>query len=161
MKLISSLSKSQYLYEMKQHMESFTDFGIERLTGTIIGPFFSVTYHSGHEFNRRITNEKHRAIGFVRASEDKTEVRCIRLAGMTNPISLLLIYGFCLLFGLIAEPSVMQEAIYYWACAGITVISALGTAFADSITERGQLGSKTLTAFLVDPANYYSLINRI
>lgn len=161
MKIVSEISTVEYLREMKGHLESFTDFGMERLTGIVIGPFFSVTYHSGHEFNRRITDEKHRAIGFARACEDKTVVRCVRLAGMTNPVSLILIYAFCLLFGLLKEPYVLKDPIYLWACVGVTVIAALATAFTSSITERGQLGSKTLTAFLIDPANYYSLINKI
>lgn len=101
MKVVSKLPCSIYLYKMKQQMGRFTDFGIERLTGVVIGKFFSVTYHSGHEFNRRITNEKHRAIGFVKPCEDGTEVLCIRLAGMTNPLSLIGLFSFCFLICLL------------------------------------------------------------
>ena len=66
MKYDSNLPYYAYLSAMKEQMSGFTEFGIERFTGTIIGGFFSITYHSGHEFNRRITNEKHRAIGFAK-----------------------------------------------------------------------------------------------
>lgn len=161
MKIISKLSCDAYLYEMKQQMGSFSSFGMERFTGIIIGRFFSVTYHSGHEFNRRITNEKHRAIGFVRSCDNKTEVSCVRLAGMTNPLSLLGLYLFCFLICLLRggfDLALMPEMMI--ANIGISLIAALLTAFTDSITERGQEGSKVLTAFLIDPVDYYSLLNK-
>lgn len=161
MKVISKLPCELYLHEMKEHMSAFTDFGIERLTGIIIGKFFSVTYHSGHELNRRITNEKHRAIGFARPCESGTEVLCIRLAGMTNPLSLIAIYALfflvCLLRGGL-EVALMPQLLIIDAV--FTLIVALVTAFTDSITERGQEGSKMLTAFLMDPVDYYSLMGK-
>ena len=161
MRVISKLPLSVYLYEMKQHMESFTDFGMERFTGIIIGRFFSITYHSGHEFNQRITNEKHRAIGFVRPYEDGTEVKCIRLAGLTNPLSLISVYLlFVLLTFLLEGAELAFSPIMLTISAVLTLVVALGTAFTDSITERGQEGSKTLTAFLIDPVNYYSLMGK-
>lgn len=143
-------------------MSSFTEFGIERFTGTIMGSFFSITYHSGHEFNRRITNEKHRAIGFVRPKGDGTEISCIRLAGMTNPLSLIGIYAFCFLLCLLRggiELALMPQLLI--ADAVITLIAAIATAFTDSITERGQEGSRTLTAFLIDPVDFYSLVDKV
>ena len=161
MKLVSKLPCSVYLYEMKQQMGSFTAFGTERLTGIIIGRFFSVTYHSGHEFNRRITNEKHRAIGFARPCKEGTKVSCIRLAGMTNPLSLIGLFSFCMLICLLRgglELAFMPEILI--ANAAITLIAALFTAFTDSVTEKGQEGSKMLTAFLMDPVDYYSLMGK-
>lgn len=162
MKYTSSLPTSIYLYEMKEHMSGFTEFGIERFTGIIIGSFFSITYHSGHEFNRRVTNEKHRAIGFVRPGENGTKVSCIRLAGMTNPLSLIALFGFCFLLFLISggiEIALMPEILLL--CAGMTLAVALVTALTDSVTERGQEGSRILTAFLIDPVDFYSLVNKV
>lgn len=89
MKYDSNLPYFEYIAAMKAHMSSFMELGIERFTGTIIGGFFSITYHSGHEFNRRITNEKHRAIGFARPNGNGTKISCVRLVGMTNPLSLI------------------------------------------------------------------------
>lgn len=158
----SQLPCSVYLYEMKQQMGSFTEFGMERFTGTIIGSFFSVTYHSGHEFNRRVTNEKHRAIGFVRPHGKGTKVSCIRLAGMTNPLSLMAIFGIGFLSFLIGGGLEMARMPEILALnAGMTLVIALVTAFTDSVTERGQEGSRLLTAFLIDPVNYYSIVNKI
>ena len=161
MRYRSNLPYMAYLAAMKEQMGSFTEFGMERFTGTIIGRFFSITYHSGHEFNRRITNEKHRAIGYVRPDADGTSISCIRLAGMTNPVSLLGIFCFCFLIALLRgglDLALMPQVLIVNAV--ITVITALITAVTDSVTQRGQEGSKILTAFLVDPVDFYSLINK-
>jgi len=162
MKYHSNLPCSRYLSAMKEQMSGVTEFGIERFTGTIIGRFFSITYHSGHEFNRRITNEKHRAIGFVRPDGDGTLISCVRLAGLTNPLSLLGIYAFCFLIGFLRggfELALRPELLV--ANLVITLVSALVTALTDSITERGQEGSRTLTAFLINPSDYYSLVDKV
>lgn len=162
MKYTSNLPYTVYLYEMKQQMSSFTEFGMERFTGTIIGGFFSITYHSGHEFNRRVTNEKHRAIGFARPDGKGTKISCIRLAGLTNPLSLIGLFGFCFLLFLLGgglEIALMPEIL--GLCAGMTLVVALFTAFTDSITERGQEGSRILTAFLIDPLNFYSIVDKV
>lgn len=161
MKVKSKLPCGVYLYEMKQQMGSFTAFGTERLTGIIVGRFFSITYHSGHEFNRRITNEKHRAIGFARPCEEGTKVSCIRLAGLTNPLSLIALFSLFFIVCLIRdglEVALMPELLMI--DVALTLIVALITAFTDSITERGQEGSKMLTAFLMDPVDYYSLMGK-
>lgn len=159
MKYKSNLTYVSYICAMKEQMSSFTDFGIERFTGIVLGSFFSVTHHSGHEFNRKITNEKHRAIGFVRPSDDGTEIICIRLAGMTNPMSLIGIFAFGFLIFLLRggiEMALMPQILI--ANAVITVVAALISAFTDSITERGQEGSKILTAFLKNPTDFYSQV---
>lgn len=161
MKYQSKLPQPVYLYEMKEHLGSGGG-GVEGLTGFVIGNFFSVTYHSGHEFNRRITNEKHRAIGFARSDGDGTKISCIRLAGMTNPLSLLVIYACFFLAFLIkggAEMALKPEMLVL--NVALTGGLALFTAIKDSITERGQEGSKMLTAFLIDPVDYYSIADKV
>ena len=161
MKVISRLKCETYLYEMKEHMSGFTEFGIERFTGIILGRFFSITYHSGHEFNRRITNEKHHAIGFARPSGDGTQIFCIRLAGMTKPLSIITMYGLLVFMVLLIEGAQFAfSPAMLTINAVLTAMVALGTAFADSITERGQEGSKMLTAFLIDPIEFYSLVGK-
>ncbi len=162
MKYQSDLSYYSYISAMKEQMSGFTEFGIERFTGTIIGSFFSVTYHSGHEFNRKITNEKHRAIGFVRPNGTGTQISCIRLAGLTNPLSLIGIFSLFFLLTLLKgglETALMPELLVL--NVAFTLVVALATAFTDSITERGQEGSKILTAFLIDPADFYSLVDKV
>lgn len=149
----------RYIRDMKSQLSNFSNFGVERFTGFIIGRFFSVSHHCGYEWNRRISNEKHRAIGYVNACDEGTKITCIRLAGMTNPLSLVLIYLFCLLLSLLAgvgdEAFSLPGLLLY---AVITLVAALVTAISSSVTDRGQEGSRTLTAFLLDPADYYSLL---
>ena len=155
----SELPVKTYLYELKSQLDSVMNFGIERFTGMVIGPFFSITHHCGYEMNRRITNEKHRAIGFVSTTENGTRIKCIRLAGMTNPLSLIgvfLFYEFLLVImdgGVLAftAPAIIIGVV-------IMLFVALTTAVSHSVTERGQEGSRTLTAFLIDPVDYYSML---
>lgn len=154
MTIQSELPVDTYLKAMRASMESFFAFGEERLIGTILGPFFSVTYCSGYEHNRRITNEKSRAIGFARKKGSGTEVRCIRLKGMTNPVSLVLLFGLCMAMCLMTGKVTVREPVAWWTSLLVTAIMAIVTAFQDSITEQGQAGSETLTRFLHNPENF-------
>ena len=148
-----------YIRDMRSQLSNFSNFGVERFSGIIFGRFFSITHHCGHELNRRITNEKHRAIGYVTLSESGTSVKCIRLAGMTNPISLVGIFLFYeLLLLLMDGGSLAFSAPAIIVGVVMTLLIALATAISHSLTERGQEGSRTLTAFLIDPVDYYSLM---
>lgn len=160
MKLHSQLPVSQYLQSMKTQMGSFFEFGSERFVGTIVWRFFSVTYCSGHEMNRRITNEKSRAIGFAwPAADGGTIVRCVRLKGMSNPVSLLISFLlFYLMFSMSVDINAVEFEIWPFALAG-SILLAVITAVQDSVTERGQEGSHILTSFLHDPNHYYTDIH--
>lgn len=160
MKVHSQLPVDQYLSAMKAQMSGFCEFGCERFVGTIMGHLFSITYCSGHEMNRRITNEKSRAIGFVRSAGDGTDVYCIRLKGMSNPVSMLLNFAlFYLMFALSGDYTFDYISIWPFALAG-SLMMAIITSVTDSITERGQEGSRIMTSFLHDPDDYYANINK-
>ena len=58
MKVHSDLQPTEYLQHLRSNLGPWYAFGDERLTGFVIGKFFSVVYHSGYEWNRRATNEK-------------------------------------------------------------------------------------------------------
>ena len=157
MKFSSPMTSTDYLAAMKEQMGGFTEFGLERFTGIIIGRFFSITYQSGYESNRRITNEKHRAIGYVLPTDTGVNVRCIRLAGMTNPISLLAMYCFCFIISVFVsdlQTALMSQCLVFFGL--LTFVMAVITAIASSVTERGREGSRILSAFLLDPLNFYS-----
>lgn len=153
MKVHSQLPYREYLLAMKQQMDSFFAFGMERFTGIILGRFFSVTYHSGYEWNHRITNEKNRAIGFVRPRGDGTEVVCIRLSGLTNPLSLICLFAVFFLCGSVSS---LRDRLIFSAVA--TVFTAGGTAITDSCTERGEEGGRVVSAFLINPSDFYSTV---
>lgn len=148
---ISDMDCKTYLSKMKFWMESPFAFGEERFTGIFLRNFFSATFHSGHEWNRRITNEKHRAIGFITPYGTGSKIYCIRLAGMTNPLSLLGIFSLCILFSIIKGISTVTLQISLITTA---VLAGL-TAISSCLTERGIRGSEIMTNFLVDPSNPY------
>ena len=149
---------SVYMADMKSQLSSLIDFGVERFTGIVFGNFFSVTHHCGHEMNRRVTNEKHRAIGIAYKHDDGTKIACIRLAGMTNPLSMTGIFLFYVVLLLLMGGSDLAFSLPALIAGMVmTLLAALTTAISHSVTERGQEGSRTLTAFLIDPANYYSV----
>ena len=59
--LESALSREDYISALKQTFRSPFQLWDERVCGTVLGPFFSVAYHSPHEWNRKITDEVNRA----------------------------------------------------------------------------------------------------
>ena len=159
MKIRSSLSHKEYLSAMKSHMESYTDFGVQRFTGLFIGRFFSVTHHSGFEWNRRFTNEKQRVIGFVKKDAEGCTVHCVRLAGYTNPLSLI---GFTLLYFLIFS---LQDGGFHlligkhwWMPLVGALITAVISAAGSCLTERGEEGSRMINALILDPVDPYSVM---
>ena len=159
----SELPYKRYLCELKANLGSIFSLGEERVAGTVIWRFFSITSHAGHEWNRRITNEKQRAIGFAKPDGDGTKIYCIRLAGLTNPISLVGLYLFGILVFLakggftLASGGLSSDI--WWLCLVVTLVTAGITALTDSWTERGMEAYRTLTAYLIDPDNYYSLLH--
>lgn len=158
----SALPYRQYLFELKKNLDGIFAFGEERVAGTVIWRFFSITSHAGYEWNRRITNEKQRAIGFAKPDGDGTKIYCIRLAGLTNPISLLamfLLAMFLLGMVLLAAKGGSSLAELFQGALLFAGFMALFTAITDSWTERGMEAYRTLTAYLLDPKDYYSLLH--
>ena len=153
----SELPYERYLQELKDNLGGIFSFGEERVAGTVLWRFFSITSHAGYEWNRRITNEKQRAIGFAKPDGDGTMICCIRLAGLTNPISLVATFLLCL--ALLAAKGAGSLGGLLLESLLATGFMALFTAITDSWTERGMEAYRTLTAYLTDPANYYSLLH--
>lgn len=150
MRIHTSLSPQRYIWELKQQMEAFTDFGMERFTGIILGRFFYITHHAGHEYNRRITNEKNRAMGFVRRRENGCEACFIRMKGHLDPISLLVMYLFSLLYYALRTHGEI-EAPLYWVSLAVSLFVGGISAIQDSLTERGREGKIELLTLLRDP----------
>ena len=73
-------------------------FHSERVTGIVLGRFFSVAYHSPWEWNRRITSECNRAIGYVKGTGEGTEIHFIRSRGLLSPFWLVFWTLICMLF---------------------------------------------------------------
>lgn len=151
MKIHSEHTPKEYLHALKKRRGSFLAFGGQRFTGFVIGRFFSITHHAGFEFNRKYTNERNSAVGFVQKTEYGSCVRYIPLKGWTTPQAL--IPFFSLLF----IPFYFTNTFDLGAAAlhslAITALMAVSSAIVDSVTENGQRGEMEIFGLMYDPAN--------
>ncbi len=169
MRLKSNLKSDAYLSAMKEQMEGHFEFGKERFTGFFLGRAFSVTHHCGAEWNRKITNEKNTAVGFVRESADGCIVSFIRLRGLLSPPLFLACFAFVFLLmmlGLLAQgqpEGVLPQILGFSAVFSLILTAVCGvvSAFMECLTEAGQEGRKILNALLLDPSDVFSYTNNI
>lgn len=164
MKIPSSMSPRQYLQAMKDQMQGHFQFGAERYTGFFLGNIFCVTYHSGYEWNRRITSEKNCALGFIRKTEDGCTVHCFRTKGMLCPPQFLLYFLMCTIcLALVTAGDIpflrTYPLLYPVLGLGISAVVAPIESFFESISERSYEGGKILIAFLIDPADPFSYLH--
>lgn len=117
-----------------------------------------MAYHSGWEWNRKVSNEKNRAIGYVKDTAEGTEVRFLRLYGYSNPLSLAILFLIGFFAGLLALSGAeyhreMNAKLIFGAQCGacVMVFSTLESVIASCVTERGQYGRKVLMAYLNNP----------
>ena len=81
----TTMHPKEYLRHMKERMGSRLDIWSERFTGILMGRFFYVTHHAGYEWNRRITNKKNAALGYVKETENGCEIRFLHFQGVLCP----------------------------------------------------------------------------
>ena len=148
MRFVLPLEKKEYLHDLRCQMESWFSFGESRFTGVILGNFFYITKHAGYEWNRRISNEKSRAIGFVTRHGEGCEVKAVFLWGYLEPVSL--IWMYFLLLGLLQLKDVSSPTIHIFA-AVIAVVTGAISAVQCWITERGQENFDELLSLLYNP----------
>ena len=148
----SDLCKDDYLSALKCTFRSPFQLWDERVCGVILGPFFSIAYHSPHEWNRKITDEVNRAWGFVKEADGKTQVCFFRGKGNLSPFWILFYTVVCyvmLLFSLGYEPA------FLWVSLGLSLLICIITAFQSLITEAGEAGFHEVTRLLQSPEEYY------
>ena len=165
MRIQSKYTKREYLAALKEQMGASTDFGCERFTGWFLGPLFSVTHHSGWEWNQRYSNVKNSAIGYVKETESGCEVRFLHTKGLLYPSGLIMIYGISFLLylfwelqkyvGMTVQSPKMLDAGFFWFAAVLFLVVVLGEAFIESFTEDSQEGAESLLSCMKDPGNPY------
>ena len=155
MRYIVPLGKKHYLYELRQQMGSFTDFWSERFTGIILGNFIYVTHHAGHEWNRRITNEKSRAIGFVMKHGDGCAVNVIFTRGYLELFWMIFYYLLGLPLMMLVSYGQWLSNIHIWALA-FSVTMGITSYIQCWFTERGQNSMHALIDLLSDPVCLWS-----
>lgn len=164
MRITSPLPKKAYLAAMKDQMDGHFDFGTERFTGFFCGSYFYVTHHAGYEWNRRYTNQKNAAMGYVRETEEGCEVRFVRFRGLLCPAQFLftlLLMALCTVFIMLTEGFWEPKALLIGLgiSVAVTIISAPIATLIESLTERSEEGRRILLAFLIDPEDPFSYLN--
>lgn len=147
----SQLPAEQYRQELRACLGWKIPFMGDCLNGIVIGNFFSVAYYSPYEWNRRITRECNRAIGYVKRNDQGTEVHFVRSKGLCSPmwVSLLLI-----LWGGVGAaaygiwPGVLFGLALTAAVCGISALQS-------SITEQGVADEQVIIMFLTNPKEFY------
>ena len=166
MVLQSPLSKKEYLESLQENMGAHSDFGSERFTGFFVGSCFYVTHHAGYEWNRRISNQKNAAMGYVKKAEEGCDVHFIRFKGAMCPLvflPLFLIMGLVLSFGALTNQLWHGYThLLIWAIAfAVTAITAPISALMESMTDQSEDGRRSLLSMLVDPSDPYKNYNHI
>jgi hypothetical protein len=166
MRFQSSLSSREYLTAMKGNMSGHLEFGAERFTGFFVGKFFYVTYHSGYEWNRRYTNQKNAAMGYIKQTECGCEVRFLRFRGVMCPLVflqlLVMILIPFLLLSFTYSIEITKELLMRIAGTLVLILILLPiSTFIEACTERSQDGLKTLLSMLLDPTDPLANYNKI
>lgn len=149
----SFLPPGTYLAALKERCSNPFLMFEERVTGIVIGRFFSVAYYCPWEWNRRITNECNRAMGFIKETDGKTQVCFIRSRGMFSL--------FWLLFWALISLILCGVMIGGWdpvmvpVSAGISFLICLITASESALTDNGQQGAWIVTDLLKKPDEFY------
>ena len=169
MKIYTRLSKKQWLSSMKENLGSFTTFGEERFTGFFFGSVFRVTYHSGYEWNRKISNQKNTAIGYVKDTDQGCQIRFLYTRGLLYPSAFLLYWGILTVLGLISAVgrgvlSIHALLITAAITFGTMVITAPLSALIESFTDESEEGRKILLTTMIapdDPRAYTNHCNKV
>ena len=150
--LESCLSKKDYLSELKRTFRSPFLLYDERVCGTIIGPFFSIAYHSPYEWSRRFTGECNRAWGYVKDVDGKSAVRFIRGKGEMSPFWFIFYSVICYLVFLLTYG---YDPNFLWIAMAVSFVICLSSVFRSTITENGEAGFHEVTRLLLHPEDYY------
>ena len=157
------LSKKQYLSALRERMDSPFRWGSERCCGFFLGGLFSVTYHSGHEHNRRITGERNTALGFVAKDGEGCQVRFFVVKGLLAPHYLLGLFLLCLVIclSILLQDDLGTELLPYMFPISLvlTLLVGAASAVAESLTDRSLEGKKILHSILLDPTDPFSYLH--
>ncbi len=162
MRIQSALSKEKYLSSLKGKMSGHMEWGSKRFTGFFLGSCFYVTHHAGFEWNRRYTNQKNAALGYVKQTETGSEVHFVRFRGAMCPMVFLplflLFYGvFSAMFFYIGMQELYGIGGALLIPLGIVVIPfaialPLETFF-ECMTDESEKGRRLLLSMLCDPSD--------
>ena len=152
MAIVSKHSPKEYMKSLRYYMESHFDFGQERFTGFFLWRVFYVTHHAGFEWNRKITNQKNAAMGFVTKSGDGCKVHYLRFRALLCPLVFWPCYALILLVAMLDYTDVSQLTRFIIATVAMLLCAPI-SAVVESCTERGEDGRRSLVSLLMDPSD--------
>ena len=159
MRLHSTHTPKVYKSALKERMGSHFAIGSERFTGIFMGKLFYVTHHAGYEWNRRITNQKNAALGFIKTTESGSEIRFLLFQSVLCPqyliLYLLICGGYAVGTWPVMKVSTLLIAIEILILIGIPLLIA----FFESLTEGSVEGRKSLLGLLTDPADFFAYLH--
>ena len=151
-------SKEDYLRLLKGTKRIRFPFPGDVLNRLVVGRFFSIAYHSPYEWNRQITMECNRAVGYVKEQYGQTEVHYVLLKGWCSLGGILAFFTIWMLLmtilGLLAElplQELFSNALVWIVAVVATAVFVLITAFHSSITEAGEQGENLVMKLLKYP----------
>lgn len=156
--LRSDLSAKSYLSSLRTIATFNFTLWEHYASGIVIGPFFSVAYHSPYEWNRRITRGCNRAWGYVKDTGGSCEIYFLRGKGVFSPFWLILMTLLCrLILGIGSNEYVFTEFPWLlWVISTAAALVSCGiSAFHSSITEEGEAGAGVITMILRAPNEFY------
>ncbi len=162
MKIQSAYPPKTHISAMKERMGGHMELGCERFTGFFLGCWFTVTHHSGYEWNRRISNVKNTAIGYVRSDGQGSYVHYIHLRGLLAPTQILFYFlavGFPMgLIGLVGAG--LEGAVIILVCyLAAVLIAAPISALVECLVDASEDGRRQVQALLLDPVDPFSYLN--
>ena len=156
--IYAKLPKDKYLAAMKQKFRNPLYVFDERITGTVLGRFFSVAHYQSYEWNRKITSECNRAWGFVKEVDGELEVCFLRGKGLLAPGWFLVWTLVCRImwwFFELREGMILPWYVSMGLCAVMSLTVCVATAFESCLTEAGAAGAREIDRFLKDPEQYF------
>lgn len=157
--VVSDLPKMEYISELKNCFGSPFMVFDERITGLVIGPFFSVAHHTDYEWDRRYNSLTNRAWGWVKTNpiDGQTEVNFIRGFGMFSPSWVIFFACLIPLLMILADPYILSEDMIMICVLGVigSLIVCASTSIGVIMSDRGAYGAGEITKLLSDPKSYY------
>lgn len=143
MKILIDETAGEYTNILREKFDSRLMLGQERYIGWCKGKVFSVNYYSGAEFGRRNYPIYNKAMGIICDKDGRTEVSYHVFRGLTDPVSVMVLFLFTSLILKIVEVS-----FFVLFGLGWTVAVALLTWICTVCSATGQEGKERLEEFL-------------
>lgn len=158
MKFICPLSKKKYLYELRQQLRPWTDFGQERYSGFVLGNFFCITHYSGLEMHYgKFFSSRNSAMGFVSKHGDETLVRAITTYGHFDLFCMIGWFLFSLLITFLQGSSMSLPLPHiFLIAAGIALFICLASAWGHWMVEESRNNMLELRALLENPRPFWA-----